>query len=154
MENSSLKYNSVCTFFVGEKMNEKIIKLLIKLNKKAIKNGDVPVSCVITKNGTIISKAFNRKVLKNDPLAHAEIIAIRKAAKKLKTYNLNDCEIYVTLYPCDMCYNVINEARIKNVYYILDRKKYAKSTIKSKQVFEKNQGYFEEEIKSFFVDKR
>ena len=98
-------------------------KLLTILNKKAIKHNEVPVSCIITKDDKIISKAYNNKITKHDPTAHAEIIAIRKAAKKLKTWNLNECRLYVTLYPCKMCLDVINEARIKEVYYILDNEK-------------------------------
>ena len=88
-------------------MKTEIIEKLIKLNKKAFKNKEVPVSCVIVKNNKLISKAYNSKIKKHDPTAHAEIIAIKKAAKKLKTWNLNDCELYVTLYPCKMCIDVI-----------------------------------------------
>ena len=111
-------------------MKAEIIENLIKLNKKAFKNKEVPVSCVIVKNNKLISKAYNSKIKKHDPTAHAEIIAIKKAAKKLKTWNLNDCELYVTLYPCKMCIDVINEARIKKVYYILDSTKETEVTIK------------------------
>ena len=105
-------------------------KLLTILNKKAIKHNEVPVSCIITKDDKIISKAYNNKITKHDPTAHAEIIAIRKAAKKLKTWNLNECRLYVTLYPCKMCLDVINEARIKEVYYILDNEKEINNNVK------------------------
>lgn len=132
----------------------KIEKLLTILNKKAIMHNEVPVSCIITKDKKIISKAYNNKITKHDPTAHAEIIAIRKAAKKLKTWNLNDCKLYVTLYPCEMCLNVINEARIKEIYYILDSEKKVNKNIKITKVDSEMYNYFQEELKKFFKNKR
>lgn len=132
----------------------KIEKLLTILNKKAIKHNEVPVSCIITKNDKIISKAYNNKITKHDPTAHAEIIAIRKAAKKLKTWNLNECRLYVTLYPCKMCLNVINEARIKEVYYILDNEKDINNNVKITKINSEKNEYFQDELKGFFKKKR
>jgi tRNA(adenine34) deaminase len=129
-------------------------KLLTILNKKAIKHNEVPVSCIITKDDKIISKAYNNKITKHDPTAHAEIIAIRKAAKKLKTWNLNECRLYVTLYPCKMCLDVINEARIKEVYYILDNEKEINNNVKITKINSEKNGYFQEELKGFFKNKR
>ena len=125
-------------------------KLLTILNKKAIKHNEVPVSCIITKDDKIISKAYNNKITKHDPTAHAEIIAIRKAAKKLKTWNLNECKLYVTLYPCKMCLDVINEARIKEVYYILDNEKEINNNVKITKINSEKNKYFQEELKGFF----
>ena len=122
-------------------------KLLTILNKKAIKHNEVPVSCIITKDDKIISKAYNNKITKHDPTAHAEIIAIRKAAKKLKTWNLNECKLYVTLYPCKMCLDVINEARIKEVYYILDNEKEINNNVKITKINSEKNKYFQEELK-------
>lgn len=129
-------------------------KLLTILNKKAIKHNEVPVSCIITKDDKIISKAYNNKIIKHDPTAHAEIIAIRKAAKKLKTWNLNECRLYVTLYPCKMCLDVINEARIKEVYYILDNEKEINNNVKITKINSEKNEYFQEELKRFFKNKR
>ncbi len=129
-------------------------KLLTILNKKAIKHNEVPVSCIITKDDKIISKAYNNKITKHDPTAHAEIIAIRKAAKKLKTWNLNECKLYVTLYPCKMCLDVINEARIKEVYYILDNEKEINNNVKITKINSEKNKYFQEELKGFFKNKR
>ncbi len=129
-------------------------KLLTILNKKAIKHNEVPVSCIITKDDKIISKAYNKKITKHDPTAHAEIIAIRKAAKKLKTWNLNECRLYVTLYPCKMCLDVINEARIKEVYYILDNEKEINNNVKITKINSEKNEYFQEELKGFFKNKR
>ena len=88
-----------------------IIKQLKIMNKKAIKNGDVPVSCIIIKNNKIISKAYNMRNKTKNPLDHAEIIAIKRASKKLNTYNLMECELFVTLYPCKMCLEIIKECK-------------------------------------------
>ena len=129
-------------------------KLLTILNKKAIKHNEVPVSCIITKDDKIISKAYNNKITKHDPTAHAEIIAIRKAAKKLKTWNLNECRLYVTLYPCKMCLDVINESRIKEVYYILDNEKEINNNVKITKINSEKNEYFQEELKGFFKNKR
>lgn len=129
-------------------------KLLTILNKKAIKHNEVPVSCIITKDDKIISKAYNNKITKHDPTAHAEIIAIRKAAKKLKTWNLNECRLYVTLYPCKMCLDVIKEARIKEVYYILDNEKEINNNVKITKINSEKNEYFQEELKGFFKNKR
>ncbi len=129
-------------------------KLLTILNKKAIKHNEVPVSCIITKDDKIISKAYNNKIRKHDPTAHAEIIAIRKAARKLKTWNLNECRLYVTLYPCKMCLDVINEARIKEVYYILDNEKEINNNVKITKINSEKSEYFQEELKGFFKNKR
>ena len=84
---------------------------------KCSKSDDVPVGAVIVCNGKIIASAHNQKEKKNDPLAHAEILAVKKASKKLKTWHLNDCEMYVTLEPCAMCSAVLEETRIGKVYY-------------------------------------
>lgn len=132
----------------------KIEKLLTILNRKAIRHNEVPVSCIITKGEKIISKAYNKKITKHDPTAHAEIIAIRKASKKLKTWNLNECKLYVTLYPCKMCLNVINEARIKEIYYILDNEKEINNNIKIIKINSEKNNYFQDELKRFFKNKR
>ena len=132
----------------------KIEKLLTILNRKAIRHNEVPVSCIITKGEKIISKAYYKKITKHDPTAHAEIIAIRKAAKKLKTWNLNECKLYVTLYPCKMCLNVINEARIKEIYYILDNEKEINNNIKIIKINSEKNNYFQDELKRFFKNKR
>jgi tRNA(adenine34) deaminase len=84
--------------------------------KKAEKNGDIPVGCVIVRGGKIIAKGRNRKEKKQNAVAHAEIVAIISACKKLHSWRLNDCEMYVTLEPCLMCIGAILSARIKKVY--------------------------------------
>lgn len=92
------------------------------LMKKAINlanqsGADVPVGAIITKNGEIISSAFNEKEKNKDVTAHAEILAIKRAAEKLSNWRLDDCELYVTLEPCPMCAWAILQSRIKTVYF-------------------------------------
>ena len=95
----------------------KIEKLLTILNRKAIRHNEVPVSCIITKGEKIISKAYNKKITKHDPTAHAEIVAIRNACKKMNKYDLSDCILYTSCEPCPMCLSAIIWANIKEVYY-------------------------------------
>lgn len=129
------------------------LKILKQLNKKAIKNGDIPVSALIIYNNKIIAKAYNRRYKDNDSLGHAEIIAIKKASKYLKTPNLVDCEMYVSLYPCDMCNEVIKESRIKKVYYFAKKEKNINNTI-SYIKLDDEKSYFSSELSSFFKNKR
>lgn len=89
----------------------------LKEAKKAYEIGEVPVGAVIIKEGKIIAKAHNLKEKKQLATAHAEILAIEKASKKMKNWRLEGCELFVTLKPCKMCRQVIKEARIKHVYY-------------------------------------
>ena len=88
----------------------------LKEAEKAYKKLEVPVGAVIVKDGKIIAKGHNQKETKTDTTKHAEIIAIQKASKKLKSWRLTDCEMYVTLEPCAMCAGAIINSRIKKVY--------------------------------------
>ena len=97
-------------------MQEKFMKEALKEAKKAYKKLEIPVGCVIVKDGEIIAKAHNLKELKKDTTKHAEIIAIQRASKKLNSWRLLDCEMYVTLEPCPMCAGAVIQSRIKKVY--------------------------------------
>ncbi len=97
-------------------MQEQFMKEALKEAKKAYNKLEIPVGAVIVKDGKIISRAHNIKEEKQDTTKHAEIIAIQKASKKLETWRLNDCEMYVTLEPCSMCAGAIIQSRIKKVY--------------------------------------
>ena len=92
------------------------MKEALKEAKKAYEKLEVPVGAVIVKDGKIIAKAHNLKETKNTATAHAEILAIEKASKKLNSWRLIDCDMYVTLEPCTMCMGAIISARIKNLY--------------------------------------
>ena len=97
--------------------DEKFMRLAILQSEKCKKSKDVPVGCVIVRDKQIISVAHNKKEAKKSSLAHAEILAIKKANKKLKNENLTGCEMYVTFEPCLMCAGAIIGARIKYVYF-------------------------------------
>lgn len=92
----------------------------IKEAKKAFNKNEIPVGSIIVLNDNIISRAHNLTESKLQVTAHAEILAISKANKKLKNWRLNDCIIYTTLEPCSMCSEVIRKSKIKKVVYLLD----------------------------------
>ena len=84
--------------------------------RKACKKLEIPVGAIIVKDGEIIARAHNIKEEKKDTTKHAEILAIQRASKKLETWRLNDCEMYVTLEPCPMCAGAIIQSRLKKIY--------------------------------------
>ena len=94
-----------------------ITKVALLQAKKAQENNEVPVGAVVFGKNKIISKAHNKVIAKNDPLEHAEIIALRKASKKLKTINLMDYNLYVTLEPCTICSYIIARFKIGALYF-------------------------------------
>jgi tRNA(adenine34) deaminase len=85
--------------------------------REAASAGEVPVGCVIVRGGTILAEACNRTLADRDPTAHAELLAIRAAARALGSERLVDCDLYVTLEPCAMCAAAIAFARIRRLYY-------------------------------------
>lgn len=104
-------------------MNEEYFNKLYSLSLLAEKKGEVPVSALIVHNGEILCKAYNTRLSNSNPLNHAEIKCIIKAAKKLGDWRLDTCDLYCTLEPCDMCKAIINECRINNIYYLADSNK-------------------------------
>ena len=98
------------------KLEEKFMKEALKEARKALKKEEVPVGAVIVKDGEIIARAHNTKETKKDTTCHAEILAIKKASKKLNSWRLLDCEMYVTLEPCSMCAGALINSRIKKLY--------------------------------------
>ncbi len=93
----------------------KYMKEALLQAKKAYDLKEVPIGAVIVKDGKVIARGFNEKEIKKDVTKHAEMIAIQRASKKLKNWRLNDCTLYVTLKPCNMCSGAINQARLKRV---------------------------------------
>ena len=93
------------------------MKEALKEAKKAELIDEVPIGCVIVKNDKIIARGHNQRETNQNPIGHAEIIAINKASKKLKSWRLEGCDIYVTLEPCIMCSGAIIQSRISKVYY-------------------------------------
>ncbi len=98
-------------------MNKKFMYEALALAREAADTGEVPVGAVIVKNGEIIATGKNERESKQNALSHAEIEAINNACKKLGSWRLDDCEMYVTLEPCPMCAGAIINARIKTLVF-------------------------------------
>lgn len=138
-------------------MKEKYIDLCIKEALRAQIKNEIPVGAVIVKDDVVIAKSCNNREEKLDITGHAEVNAIKKAAKNLKTWKLNDCDLYVTLKPCTMCEKIIKQSRIRNVYYLLDKFDYKKEydkTVFNKLDFPSKEGSYSQILNDFFKDKR
>ncbi len=98
-------------------MNKDFMYKALRLADMAAESGDVPVGAVLVKDGEIIGSGYNRREADGDPTAHAEIEAIKEGARKLGSWHLEDCELYVTLEPCPMCAGAIINSRIKRVIF-------------------------------------
>ena len=134
--------------------------------KKAFKEDEVPIGCVIVKDNKIISRAHNKKEKNNCAINHAEIECIKKATKKLKNWNLKGCQMYLTLEPCMMCTGAIVVSRIDKVYFACKDPKGGAfvSNIKIKKIKNINHypeyeyGIMQEQcsqlLKNFFKNKR
>lgn len=103
---------------------EKYMDIAIKLAQKAYKKDEVPVGAIIVKDNKVIAKGYNKRQRTQDATLHAEIIAIKKACKKLHSFRLSDCTLYVTLEPCAMCAGAIINARLGKVVFGAYDKKY------------------------------
>ena len=142
-------------------MNQKEYEEIKKLCNKALKIDCVPVGAIVVLNEKIIGKGFNKKEKTNNPLDHAEIIAIKNATKKIKSWNLSNCKLIVSMVPCEMCKNVIFEARIKQIFYIVDNENEKNKFLKNEKdiKFQKvSEHMYEYEcvsmLKDFFSKKR
>lgn len=110
MENINEEYSEE-----QRKTDEKYMRYAIRQARKAYDVNETPIGCVIVYRGKIIGRGYNRRNTEKNPLAHAEITAIRKAAKKLGDWRLEECTMYVTLEPCQMCAGAIVQARVSRV---------------------------------------
>lgn len=145
---------------------EKFMKEALKEAKKAYEKEEIPVGAIIVKDNKIIARAYNVKEEKKDTTKHAEIIAIQKASKKLESWRLTDCDIYVTLEPCSMCAGALIQSRIRKVYIgTMDKKTGACGSVlnllenyKFNHKVEVENGILEEEcekiLKEFFKELR
>ena len=149
-----------------EENKEKFMKEALKEAKKAYEKLEIPVGAVIVKDGKIIARAHNLKESKQDTTKHAEILAIQKASKKLESWRLIDCDMYVTLEPCSMCAGALINARIRKLYIgTLDEKTGACGSVlnlfedyKFNHKVEVEKGIMQKEceeiLKNFFKDLR
>lgn len=98
-------------------MKNKFMKSALKCAQKAFDEGEVPIGAVVVLDGKVISRGHNRRTGRQIATAHAEIEAIEKACRKLKSWRIPECDLYVTLEPCPMCMGAALNARIRKIYY-------------------------------------
>ena len=98
-------------------MKNKFMLSALKCAERALKEGEVPIGAVVVLDGKVISRGHNRRTKRQIATAHAEIEAIEKACKKLGSWRIPECELYVTLEPCPMCMGAVLNSRIKKVYF-------------------------------------
>lgn len=145
-------------------MCNKFMLRAMELAKEAAKEGEIPVGAVIVKDGAVIAEGRNRREEKQNALSHAECEAINIACRKLNSWRLTGCDIYVTLEPCPMCAGAIINARIDNVYYGASDKKWgsADSVTRLFGLFENKPQFFggimendaQTLLKDFFKERR
>ncbi len=97
--------------------DEKNMRQALAQAERARDRGEVPVGAVVVSGGKILGRGYNRPIGRNDPTAHAEIVAIRRACRRRKKYRLTDCDLYVTLEPCAMCLGAAVQARLRRVVF-------------------------------------
>ena len=110
----------MCALFLWGEISNYIDKTIAEA-KKSLLSEDVPIGALIVLNDEIISYEYNTREKDCSVLGHAEINAIEQATRKLKRWNLSDCELYVSLEPCSMCKEIIKQARLSKVYYLLSK---------------------------------
>lgn len=109
----------------------------IQLAEKGMENGSGgPFGAVVVKDGKIVGEGYNNVLSKNDPTAHAEILAIREACKNLKSFQLEDCTIYTSCEPCPMCLGAIYWARLQKVYYACTQEDAAEIAFDDQHIYE------------------
>lgn len=119
-------------------MDDKFMNYALKEAQKAYNKMDVPVGCVIVYNGKIIARGYNKREKDQNVIKHAEIEAIDKACKALKSWRLNDCTIYTTLFPCPMCAFAIQQSRISKLVYLNNTNNKALNDISLNILFNEN----------------
>jgi guanine deaminase len=132
----------------------KFIKIAIEEGRKGMRNNEGgPFGAVIVRNGKIIAKGHNLVIKTNDPTAHAEIVALRRASAKLKRFDLSDCEIYSSCEPCPMCFSAIHWAKMKKLYFGCTRDDAAKIGFDDKFIYDVIQGKaVKKQVKTVHLD--
>lgn len=119
-----------------KRFDKSIMEEVVRLSIDSVESGGGPFSAAIIKDGKIIATGVNRVTVNHDPTAHAEVMAIRNACKKLDTYDLSDCEIYSSCEPCPMCLGAIYWARIPELYYCNTQKDAAEINFDDSFIYE------------------
>ena len=134
----------------------KYIDETIEEAKKSLLTEDVPIGALIVLNDEIISYGYNTREKDHSILGHAEINAIEQATKKLKRWNLSDCELYVSLEPCSMCKEIIKQTKLKKVYYLLSKPDFKKEYDKTQfiKLESNNEQTYASVLSEFFKKKR
>ena len=127
------------------------MEVAIEEARKAARKGEVPIGAVIVRDGVVLAKAHNMRERKQNALAHAEILAIHKACRRLKSWRLEDCEMYVTLEPCAMCMGALTNARIKKVVFGAKSETDLNWKVETQTLEHKECGQI---LKDFFANKR
>lgn len=104
-------------FEPGLETDEYFMRRALREAEKAAKNGEVPIGAVVVAGGKIIGRGHNEPIRRNDPTAHAEMIALRNACRKVGNYRLQNCDLYVTLEPCAMCLGALIQARLRSLVF-------------------------------------
>ena len=117
------------------KFEKKFMRKAVELSIMNVAGGGGPFGAVIVKSGKVISEGVNNVTRKNDPTAHAEVVAIREASKKLKTFDLKGCEIYTSCEPCPMCLSAIYWANIDRIYFANTKKDAAKIGFRDDHIY-------------------
>jgi tRNA(adenine34) deaminase len=97
--------------------DERFLRMALKEAARAAADGEVPIGAVIVAGGKVVARGRNKPIRSNDPTAHAEVVAIRRAALRTENYRLTGCDLYVTVEPCAMCLGAILQARIRRLVY-------------------------------------
>ncbi len=112
---------TACNELKASMSKEELMREAIRLSEDNVTNGDGPFGAVIARDGKIVATGVNRVTANNEPMAHAEVSAIRTACEKLNTFDLSGCEIYTSCEPCPMCLGAIYWAHIDKIYYGNDK---------------------------------
>lgn len=150
-------FNEVNIFFMKY---DKYLNILFKEIKKALKKDEVPVAALIVNNNTgkIIGKYHNNREKSYKTINHAEVLCINKANKCMRNKILDNCSLYVTLEPCEMCKSIIKEARVDKVYYLLERnlgkKQYYKTNFENWNVSKESINKYQKILTNFFKKRR
>lgn len=139
-------------------MEKEFINKIYDLAKMSNDNDEVPVGAIIVRNNVIIGEGINNRESSKSVIGHAEINAIENACSNLGDWRLDECEMYVTLYPCMMCMGAILESRIRKVYYLCDKRNVCENKIALNNVFKLDNEIMEKKylnlLRLFFENKR